>query len=218
MLKKNILILFLLQIFSFLSTSFLYSSQENNHHLLVFLNPYIHSLDGVSFMIDGVAIRNILGVIKEIMYIRNGRLICTKVIGAYAFDNEKLSIHQLANLEQQNANDPRFVIILKKAKHDFIESNKHFIKNIEPVKKLIISLMQEFCERRNKQDSIILNWAQARSGAEAEVFNRSIQSFTSFDLFLNDLVLFLKDLVNSCPKAREQYKEWYKHNKLFTEQ
>lgn len=209
MFKKNILILLLLPI-----TNVLCSTQ-----LLVFSNPYIHSLDGVSFMIDGVAIRNILGVIKEIMYIENGRMIGTKIVGAYTLENEKLSIRQLAELEKQNPNDQRLAAILKKAKHDFIESNKHFIKNIEPVKKLIISLMQEFCERRNKQNSIILNWAQAKSGSEPEVFNRSVQNFETFDLFLNDLVLFLKDLVNSCPKAREQYKEWYKHNRLlFTEQ
>ncbi len=213
MFKKNILILLLLS-----ATSFLHSAPETNSHLLVFLNPYIHSLDGVSFMIDGVAIRNILGVIKEIMYIKNGKVVDTKIIGAYALDNERLSVKQLAELEQQNPHDPRLAAILKKAKHDFIESNKHFIKNIEPVKKLIISLMQEFCERRNKQNSIILNWAQAKSGSEPEVFNRSVQNFATFDLFLSDLVLFLKDLVNSCPKAREQYKEWYKHNRLSTEQ
>lgn len=213
MLKKNILILILLP-----AASFLYGVPENNSQLMVFTNPYIKSLDGANFMIDGVAIRNILGVIKEIMYIKNGRLVDTKIIGAYALDNEKLSIKQLAELEQQNPNDPRLAIILKKAKHDFIESNKHFIKNIEPVKKLIISLMQEFCERRNKQNSIILNWAQAKSGSEQEIFNRNVQNFATFDLFLSDLVLFLKDLVNSCPKAREQYKEWYTHNRLLMEQ
>jgi hypothetical protein len=213
MFKKNILMLFLLQ-----TTNLLHSGHEHHNHLLVFLNPYIHSLDGVNFMIDGVAIRNILGVMKEIMYIKNGITVDDKTTGAYVLGNERLSVQQLAELEKHHANDPRLAAVLKKAKHDFIESNKHFIKNIEPIKKLIISLMQEFCERRNKPNSIILDWAQAKSGTEPELFNRSIQNFTNFDLFLNDLILFLKDLVNSCPRAREQYREWYKQNRLLMEQ
>jgi len=218
MFKKNIFSLILLQSINFLSISFLYSSPEHSQRLLVFHNPYIHSLDGVSFMIDGVAIHNILAVIKKIMYIKDGQRVDTKVIGMYMLGNERLSIRQLAELEKENPHDPRLGAILKEAKNDFIESNKHFIKNIEPVKKLILSLIQEFCERRHKSDSIILRWGQARSGGEAEVFDTNVQNFANFDLFLNDLVLFLKDLINSCPKAREQYREWYKHNKLFTEQ
>jgi hypothetical protein len=95
------------------------------------------------------------------------------------------------------------------AKNDFIETTKHFMKGIEPAKKLLLSLMDEFCERRNRLDSVILTWTHAKNGNEAEVFDHAIKNFADFDLFLQDLTFFLKDLINSCPKAREQYKEWY---------
>ena len=185
--------------------------------LLTFNNPYINSLDGVNFMIDGVAIRDILAVLKKIMYIKNGQKDGDKIVGPYLFNQEKLSISQLAKIEPQNQNNSNLSAVLEVAKQDFIQSNQHFFKNIEPVKKLLLSLIQEFCERRNRNDSLLLTWTQARNGQEAKVFQKAICSFKDFDIFLQDLTYFLKDLVNSCPKAREQYKEWYKTNKLFKE-
>ncbi|NBV29343.1 hypothetical protein EBS02_10095 [bacterium] len=59
--------------------------------LLTFNNPYINSLDGVNFMIDGVAIRDILAVLKKIMYIKNGQKDGDKIVGPYLFNQEKTS-------------------------------------------------------------------------------------------------------------------------------
>ena len=118
-------------------------------------------------------------------------------------------VKQLIEIEKLYPNDPQLIATLEFAKHDFIKTTEPFIKGIEPAKKLLLSLIDEFCQRRNRLDSVILSWTHAQSGSEAKVFNHEIQNFAKFDIFLSDLTLFLKDLIHSCPKAREQYKEWY---------
>ena len=182
--------------------------------LLNFTNPAIHSLDGATFMIDGKAIHDIVVVIRKTDAIHIGQKIGAKTVGHYQFYGEKLSIKQLAEVEKTDPNNPNLIKILSAAKHDFIETTKPFMDGMEAAKRLILDLIGEFCERRNRHDSIILSWANAKHGNEAEIFSQAVKSFAEFDIFLEDLTLFLKDLINSCPKAREQYKEWYKKQKM----
>jgi hypothetical protein len=191
---------------------------STDSRLLTFTNPAIHSLDGVTFALDGAAIHDILIVIKKVMSMQGGQKVGLKVEGLYPFEKEKFSISQLAVIEKMDPSNPHLANALAISKRDFIETTKHFMKGIEPVKRLMMSLIKEFCERRNRPDSVILDWANAKSGNEDEIFNQAIKSFANFELFLSDLTFFLKDLVNSCPKAREQYKEWYKKQKLSQEQ
>lgn len=185
------------------------SITEPNPPLLMLSNPYIHSLDGIPFMLDGVAIHQMLITLRKIMHMQAGQKDGTKMIGHYSFNNEKFSIRQLAELEKVYPTDPQLVALLDFAKHDFIKTTEPFIKGIEPAKKLLLSLIDEFCEKRNRRDSVILAWTHAQNGNEGKIFNQHIRNFSEFNVFLCDLTLFLKDLIHSCPKAREQYKEWY---------
>jgi len=178
--------------------------------LITFVNPTIHLLDGVSFMIDGFAVHNMLVVVKKTSAIHIGKPEGKKLVGLYKFNQENYSVHQLAKIESQFPNNAQLNKLLAQAKHDFMAITKPFTEDISTAKKLILSLIYEFCERRNRHDSTILSWANCRPGGEEEVFNSQIHSFADFDLFLGDLILFLKDLIHSCPKACEQYKEWYK--------
>lgn len=182
--------------------------------LLTLTNPAIHSLDGVTFALDGAAMHDILLVIKKIMAMQGGHKVGLKIEGLYPFEKSKFSISQLAEIEKMDPSNPHLSDALAISKQDFIETTKHFMKGIEPAKRLMMSLITEFCERRNRPDSVILDWANAKNGNEDEIFNHAIRSFKDFELFLSDLTFFLKDLVHSCPKAREQYKEWYKKQKL----
>jgi hypothetical protein len=181
-----------------------------NAKLLTFTNPSIHSLDGITYMIDGVAVHDILIVLKKSGRIHNGKRVGTKTVGKYLFNGTKASIKQLSQLEKASPNDPQLAVLLTKSKHDFIEITKDFMDGIDTAKNLIVDLMGEFCECRNRPNSIILSWANAKQGSEEEIFNKSVKTFVKFDEFLTDLTLFLKDLIHSCPKARQQYKEWYK--------
>jgi len=190
----------------------------SDNRLITFTNPAIHSLDGVTFMLDGAAIHDILLVIRKVMSMQNGQKVGSRMEGFYQFGQEKLSIAQLAEVEQKDPNNPNLAHALQLSKHDFIKTTEQFMKGIEPAKRLMLDLIKEFCEKRNRPDSVILAWTNAKHGNEAEVFSDNIRSFASFELFLTDLTFFLKDLVNSCPKAREQYKEWYKKQKQSQDQ
>lgn len=181
----------------------------NHPQLMTLTNPFIHLLDGVTFMLDGVAIHQMLITLRKVMHMQAGQKDGTKMIGHYSFNNEKYSIKQLAEIEKLYPGNPQLLATLEFAKHDFIKTTEPFIKGIEPAKKLLLSLIDEFCQLRHRPDSVILAWTHAQSGCEAKVFNHEIQDFAKFNVFLNDLTLFLKDLIHSCPKAREQYKEWY---------
>ena len=184
-------------------------SVADNTQLIMLNNPFIHLLDGVTFMLDGVAIHQMLITLRKVIHMQAGQKDGTKTIGNYSFNNEKYSIKQLAEIEALYPNDPQLIATLEFAKHDFIKTTEPFIKGIEPAKKLLLSLIDEFCQKRNRPDSVILSWTHAQCGSEAKVFNHEIQDFAKFNIFLSDLTLFLKDLIHSCPKAREQYKEWY---------
>ncbi len=189
-----------------------------NTKLLTFANPAIHSLDGVTYMIDGVAIHDILIVIKKIQNMLIGQKTNNSASGNYEFLGKKLSIEQLMDAEVNFSEHPELEQALHTAKHDFIETTKSFMSGIEPAKRLILDLIEEFCERRSRHDSLILSWSNAKHGNEAEIFNKNVTSFKQFGIFLNDLTLFLKDLIHSCPKACKQYREWYQKQKQSLEQ
>jgi hypothetical protein len=185
--------------------------------LLTFHNQVIHDLDGKIFMIDGYAIHDMLIVIRKATMMQFGQKNGSEFIGHYTYKNQKYSIHQLSQLEEVTTNPDELTPLLVQAKHDFIEATQAFAKNIKTAKKLVLSLMTEFCERRNRPNSLILSWAKTNGGNEEHVFNQVITSFKVYDVFLDDLTLFLKDLINSCPKARQQYQEWQKKQHHSTE-
>lgn len=196
-----------------LTTIVLHLTTLYGNNLLVLTNPIIKSIDGVPYMLDGEAIMKIVGILRNIVSIHNGQKTNGGQIGNYEYKHELMSVAQLAQQEELDPNNKQLKQILIIAKNDFIKITKPFINDIEPAKRLVLSLLQEYCDRRNRKDSMILLWAQAKRGREIQIFNTSIQSLRELDTFLKDLTLFLKDLINSCPKACEQYKEWYNKNK-----
>lgn len=195
MLKKTILLI------SLMLTAPTGCAENITNNSCFFTKSYIDTLDGI--VVNGIVIKELLASIKKIMYIKNGQ------------SNESASISEMLAREIQNPNDPELIKALALAKKYFVNNNKDLLKKIEPAKKLIINLVQEFCERRNRPNSLILIWTKASAGTESKVFNQEIKNFDDFNSFLQDLDLFLRDLVNSCPKAREQYKQWYKKNIQF---
>lgn len=204
-----------LSLFSFLSLGAI--NIQASTELLTFHNKVIHDLDGKIFMIDGYAIHDMLIVIRKAASLQFGQKVGTKITGNYTYNNQKYSIHQLGELESALDNPKILKLQLAQAKHDFIEITQAFVKDIRTAKKLILSLMVEFCERRNRPDSLILSWAKTNGGNEEHVFDQVITSFKVYDIFLSDLTLFLKDLINSCPKARQQYQEWQKKHQISVE-
>jgi hypothetical protein len=71
----------------------------------------------------------------------------------------------------------------------------------------MIVLIQEDCQKRNRPESLLLEWAKTKEGQESTMFERQINSFGDYYHFLADLVNFLLDLTHSCHKAHTQFKD-----------
>ena len=97
--------------------------------------------------------------------------------------------------------------LLTHAKADFIVQSNEFIESGRGAKNIMIVLIQEDCLKRNRPDSLLLDWAKTKEGQESTMFEHQVTSFGHYYHFLTDLVNFLLDLVHSCPKAENQFKD-----------
>lgn len=136
--------------------------------------------------------------------------------GKYNFNGKFYSVKDLSCLEQeiQNSTDKKDLDtkaalqeVLTHAKADFIVQSSEFIENGRGAKQIMIILIQEDCQKRNRLDSFLLEWAKTKEGQESTMFERHINNFTDYYHFLADLINFLLDLVHSCPKAEAQFKD-----------
>jgi len=97
--------------------------------------------------------------------------------------------------------------LLTHAKADFIVQSNEFIESGRGAKNIMIVLIQEDCHKRNRPDSLLLEWAKTKEGQESTMFERQIKSFSDYYHFLTDVVNFLLDLIHSCPRAEGQFKD-----------
>jgi hypothetical protein len=136
--------------------------------------------------------------------------------GKYFFCGKWHSIQSLARIEQEISNSSEkthsemlldLQELLTHAKADFIVQSAEFIESGRGAKNIMIILIQEDCQKHNRPDSLLLEWARTKEGQESTMFERQITSFGHYYHFLTDLVNFLLDLVHSCPKAELQFKD-----------
>jgi hypothetical protein len=136
--------------------------------------------------------------------------------GTYWFDGKWHSVESLARIEQELAPSNRKADadkllalgeLLIHAKADFIVQSNEFIESGRGAKNIMIILIQEYCQKRNHNDSPLLDWARTKEGQESTMFEHHITNFGLYCYFLTDLATFLADLVHSCPKAEMQFKD-----------
>ena len=136
--------------------------------------------------------------------------------GKYNLCGKWYSIEDLARIEQEikdSVSNENIKIkialeeILTHAKADFIVHSTEFIESGRGAKNIMTVLIQEDCQKRNRHDSFLLEWAKTKEGQESTAFERQITNFTDYYHFLTDLANFLLDLIHSCPKAEAQFKD-----------
>lgn len=136
--------------------------------------------------------------------------------GKYNLFGKNCSIEDLARIEMEisNASDEKafktrvaLQEILTRAKADFIVQSTEFIETGRGAKNIMTVLIQEYCQKSNRQESFLLEWAKTKEGQESTMFERQIKSFNDYYHFLSDLVNFLRVLSYSCPKAETQFKD-----------
>lgn len=136
--------------------------------------------------------------------------------GKYFFDGKWHSIESLARIEHElmasnraEDNEKRLALeeLLTHAKADFIVQSTEFIESGRGAKSIMVVLIQEDCQKRNRLDSPLLDWAKTKEGQESTMFDHQVINFGLYYHFLTDLVTFLSDLIYSCPKAEMQFKD-----------
>ena len=145
-------------------------------------------------------------------------------IGRYIFDKKRYNIQSLAHLEQKlsKENNSKKIkglqAILIQAQNDFINASSEFMDHARGAKSILIVLIKEYCYKRQRPNSLLLEWAQTTEGQEAKMFKKQIINFRCYYSLCGDLLNFLADLVHSCPKAETAFAmrvaKWKKVKKI----
>jgi hypothetical protein len=205
--------------------------QDKHHEDRVFLSSELLAIaDGKSFGIHADYIGFMLQIVRELNKMVDGeRNNKGTPRGIFMFENTLYTLQELRsietdletefqkiNLEQKSPSKKQKLDsltakknALKTALNDAI---KHFATKILPfndhargVQKLISALIEESCTKRNRTDSFMFTWGVCPEGQELEFLTKNMASFKLFELFIGDLVNFLKDVIYSCPKARADF-------------
>lgn len=126
---------------------------------------------------------------------------------AYVHDYEQYQEEaQVLKAEQElyrKELEPIFIM----AKEDVLKVLTPFSKKISGAKKFLYKLVEEFSQKRHKPKSFLLNWSTIPDGHEFVIFNKTMVNCKILDEFATDLTLFLKDVIESCPKGWQQFLE-----------
>lgn len=180
-----------------------------------FNKALIDFVDGKRYGIHGQIIGTILRVRSVILKVLDGELQTDKThIGLYTYQNKRYGVRELKEIEKQmvfkrTVPSKEFNQCLKIAKNDFVEKMHKFLEPAHAMKSHMLPLIEDFCVYRNiSADSLLLKWGEASDKeAEKKMFDNDMTNFALFEDFCLDLNAFLKELVNSCPKAKAQFKQ-----------
>jgi len=182
----------------------------DDHHVKL-ESPVIKFIDGKSFGINGERFGMILQIRKRVKEILFGDVANSQTVGRYTFNNAKHSIHTLAQIESQilAENDPALMAqykqVLLQALRDFNHKVQAFMEHARGAKSQMTALITESCHKRDRMDSYLLKWSEAKEGEEDKQFIHDVTAFAFFDTFCTDLVNFLEDLLRACPIAQSQF-------------
>ncbi len=137
--------------------------------------------------------------------------------GSYHCNGKDMSVIELAQYEehiestknsltteQYHAKVTEIQEALTAAKKDFLKRARQFQQSVGGSKENLILLVEEFCQKRNRTDSLMFVWSRTKEANESLLYDQKITSAKTFKTFLLDLFHFLGDLIHSCPKAHQQ--------------
>lgn len=127
-------------------------------------------------------------------------------VGLIFFDGKYKTISDLITYESKNPQDPRLEEALENACKQFKKISAGYVSSVEGTKKFIINLVIQWSELRNRPDTFLLKWCKF-SAHETEELQTFVTSFKFFGTFLQDLLKFLKDLIQNCPISHEEYRK-----------
>ena len=178
---------------------------------IILTSPVIHLVDGKSFGINDIVIGWMLQMRQKVKKIFLGDQVNGKLVGRYTYNGKKYTARDLVAIESQT-NDPSYNPvelreILEHVKQDLEGNFAPFISHAQGAKDQMVMLINESCTLRNRHDSLLPKWGEAKEGNELVFFRDQITNFKALDQFCTDLTNFLEDIMRSCPKAWGQFEK-----------
>lgn len=127
-------------------------------------------------------------------------------VGMIWFKDRYATMKELAEYEKEFPNDPELADAIERACHHFEKFSEDYVEEIETAKDIMIQIIANWAKLRERSDSMMLDWSKVE-GQERDSLYKTMTTFKVFDTFLEDLLLFLKDLVQNCPKSHKNYRE-----------
>lgn len=174
---------------------------------IVLSSEIVKLIDGKSYGVTGYKIKLMLQLLLKLNTIQGtGK---SGEEGLYLFEGKKYTLAQLTDLEATmgQAQQSSLAKLLEEVKTDFESKVSPFMEDARGAKAQLFALIQESCRKHERTDSFLHTWADAAEGHETEAIHSQLPSFKSLSQFCVDLMMFLKDMINSCPKAVAQYQE-----------
>lgn len=183
---------------------------------------------GDGLVIDGITIGEMLQVRRLMRAIQHGipHHETKKMEGKYTLRGHTVSLHTAARYAQQfedeiNSYTPEEAAhiraelhaLLERIKQEYLAATLPFMDQAHGVKSFMLKLIKESCKKRGRMQSFLLDWGKTREDEEVKKFNENITSLQRLDTFCTDLVNFIEDVINSCPKAWKQFQELYSHHR-----
>jgi len=97
--------------------------------------------------------------------------------------------------------------VLEKAKDEFLKITNSYVESARGVKEQTYYLIKESCDKRGRDDCIILQWGEAEEGKEGEILKNQVVTFKHFTQFCYDLANFLEDMARSCKEGQKQFRQ-----------
>jgi hypothetical protein len=165
--------------------------------------------------------KNIIGLVHGVKGITPAKLLATQfalvlpeplseradgLVPLIWYDGAYWTLRELAELERSGKFSPTDITqALAHACGHFEKFSAGYVEDIQVAKAYMVLLIEQWSELRNRPDTILLNWSQM-DHSEVDSIRRTVTSFQIFDSLLGDLLVFLADLVQNCPRAHKAYR------------
>jgi hypothetical protein len=166
-------------------------------------------IDGYSFGIDGTMFGLMLKIRKQLLEMVAGK----KGIGVFHYNGRAYTLEQLSELEQQyndTYNQSELKHLQKTLASVIRDLNVHltiYAELAKGVKHYLLVFINESCQKHGRKSSVLQNWAKIKEGHEAQQLKKDLVDLRTALQFCYDMVHFLEDMCDSCPKAQSQFKE-----------
>lgn len=161
-------------------------------------SPIINIINGTSF----INIENIINFRLKIREFNWGvqKKLCT-------YKGNEYCVHELAQLEDSDTD----IASLKAALADtillFEKISDPYLKDAQAGRHFTVKIIGKWMEQRDRPTSHLGEWSRTSPAEERALFRKEMTTFKKIDEFCNDLTLFLLDLIYSCDKSYQKYRE-----------